>query len=307
MAATMTKKLLLFDVKSVQDLIPMLKPAFEQDFEQLEEHDDQVSVQGAEEDLSQLSVSSSTSCSTCGVNFDSIQDQRQHFKLDWHRRNISNKLKGLKPISEDQFEAQLDNADQVSLSGSDSEESEHEPTEDEILTEKTLRHPKVFFTHTSEDQKLYSIHKAIMPDFNIKSRLKWAILMLGGGHFAGAIFEAEKAILHKTFHCYTVRAKQGGSQGSADNRGGNHKSAGAALRRYNENSLIQHVQEIMETWRSDLQECSLIFTRAVSSNRKVIYGKNKDGPLLNKDDTRYSIHTYFMILKSEFSKASYKL
>lgn len=47
--------------------------------------------------------------------------------------------------------------------------------------------------------------------------------------------------MHKTFHCYTVRAKQGASQSSRDNRsGGSHpKSAGASLRRYNENALIQ--------------------------------------------------------------------
>lgn len=45
-------------------------------------------------------------------------------------------------------------------------------------------------------------------------------------------------IVHKTFHSYTVRAKQGFAQNSRTN--GNHaKSAGASLRRYNEASLIQ--------------------------------------------------------------------
>ena len=74
--------------------------------------------------------------------------------------------------------------------------------------------PKLFLTHCDNSQ-VYSIHKAILPDFNEKSALKWAVFMLGGGHFAGAIFNKGIAILHKTFHCYTVRAKQGGSQGSA--------------------------------------------------------------------------------------------
>jgi hypothetical protein len=65
---------------------------------------------------------------------------------------------------------------------------------------------------------------------------KWAVLMLGGGHFAGAVFVSGAAVVHKTFHCYTVRAKQGGSQSSADNRSGTShpKSAGASLRRYNQ-------------------------------------------------------------------------
>lgn len=48
-------------------------------------------------------------------------------------------------------------------------------------------------------------------------------------------------IVHKTFHTYTVRAKQGAAQTSRDSRtlGSHPKSAGASLRRYNEASLIQ--------------------------------------------------------------------
>lgn len=65
--------------------------------------------------------------------------------------------------------------------------------------------------------------------------------MLGGGHFAGAVFQGQEPILHKTFHCYTVRAGQGGSQSSRDNKSGGSqpKSAGASLRRYNEQALVQ--------------------------------------------------------------------
>ena len=82
-------------------------------------------------------------------------------------------------------------------------------------------------------------------------------------YVSGAIFDGKEAILHKTFHCYTVRAKQGGSQNSADNKSAsNHpKSAGASLRRYNEASLAQHVIDILNTWRSELEKCSLIFYR----------------------------------------------
>ena len=45
---------------------------------------------------------------------------------------------------------------------------------------------------------------------------------------------------HKTFHSYTVRSKQGNIQSIRDNKSGHHhKSAGASLRRYNEQSLAQ--------------------------------------------------------------------
>lgn len=49
-------------------------------------------------------------------------------------------------------------------------------------------------------------------------------------------------IQHKTFHSYTVRAKQGGSQSSRDNKSGGSshpKSAGASLRRYNEAAFAE--------------------------------------------------------------------
>jgi len=49
-------------------------------------------------------------------------------------------------------------------------------------------------------------------------------------------------ILHKTFHRYIVRKKQGGTQSGKDKQcgGGSHpKSAGASIRRYNEQMLTE--------------------------------------------------------------------
>ena len=111
MALNKKNKFLLYEC---QDLTSKLKPAFE-DEEEIIPASTQVPI----EDLTQLTVSTSKTCSTCGVTFESRDDQKAHFKLDWHRFNIANKLKGLKAISEDQFEEQLDN---LSLSGSESEE-----------------------------------------------------------------------------------------------------------------------------------------------------------------------------------------
>lgn len=55
-----------------------------------------------------------------------------------------------------------------------------------------------------------------------------------GGKFAGAIFQKDKCVKHKTFSRYTVRKKQGGSQSSRDNKGNAPSSMGATLRRHNE-------------------------------------------------------------------------
>ena len=67
----------------------------------------------------------------------------------------------------------------------------------------------------------------------ITSKLRWTVLMLRSGHFAGAVFDKDNAIVHKTFHRYTTRRKQGGAQSACDGSGNAPKSAGASLRRYN--------------------------------------------------------------------------
>jgi hypothetical protein len=178
---------------------------------------------------------------------------------------------------------------------------------------KLLRHPKIF---VESQGSMFSMYKCILSpqreiaenDTNISgvtendwlnsiyrlpNQLNWAILMLGGGHFAAAVFNGDKVVVHKTFHCYTVRRKQGGGQSGADNKSGtNHpKSAGASLRRYNEASLSQHVKDIIKTWNDDyLSKCHLIFYRAASSNKKILFGSvtgsSKDKPILYKEDPR---------------------
>lgn len=217
------------------------------------------------------SVSSSTSCSICDVVFDSLSEQRQHSKLDWHRYNLKQRLLDdcRDPVTEAAFEKMVvadetaEECDRMSLSGSEEDDEDEEVLEeaeavageddDDGAVARRRRHPWVFFENG--DGKLFSVHKCVLAapasnddddeggedeEFNLVRSVprgigggSVAVFMLGGGHFAGAVFRGREAVLHKTFHCYTVRAKQGGSQSGADNKaGGKHpKSAGASLRR----------------------------------------------------------------------------
>lgn len=237
-------------------------------------------------DLSNLTVSSSATCSLCKVNFLDASEQRDHFKLDWHRFNLSRKLKKNQDVVTEETFAQLvaDNNwddDQDSLSGSDDEDQD----EDDLLWRS---HPRVFFESDSGGgRQIVSIFRCVLNNEEnwqeLQQQESWAVLMLGGGHFAGAIFDKSGLpIVHKTFHCYTVRAKQGGGQSAADNKSSHHKSAGASLRRYNEASLSQHVSDIMDAWKSDLEKCTRIFFRAVGSNKKVLFARD----IFNKNDSR---------------------
>lgn len=53
--------------------------------------------------LDDLVVSDSLSCSFCNTIFEDKAQQRLHYKLDWHRYNLKQRLNGLKPIIEDKF------------------------------------------------------------------------------------------------------------------------------------------------------------------------------------------------------------
>ncbi|XP_012226347.1 tRNA endonuclease ANKZF1 isoform X2 [Linepithema humile] len=173
---------------------------------------------------------------------------------------------------------------------------------DEMSKERKLqavasRHTKVFFEN--DDGNIFSIyrcllhHKKDIPEKDSEmivqaldsgKKSKWTVIMVGGGHFAAAVFQNGEAVVHKTFHSYTVRAKQGFAQSSRPN--GNHaKSAGASLRRYNEASLIQHVQELLESWSTHINNSSVILYRAVGPyNRTVLFGGKN--PPLDKNDFR---------------------
>ncbi|KAK6345412.1 hypothetical protein TWF718_007328 [Orbilia javanica] len=125
------------------------------------------------------------------------------------------------------------------------------------------------------------------------------LCMIGGGHFAGmvvslipkvvkrsGVVEREAVVLaHKTFHRYTTRRKQGGSQSANDNSKGTAHSAGSSLRRYNEAALTADIRELLENWREMLDSSSLLFIRATgTSNRKTLFGG--DNPVIRSADKR---------------------
>lgn len=129
-----------------------------------------------------------------------------------------------------------------------------------------------------------------MPKDPIESGIS-AIFMLSSGHFAGAIIshlphstkgnkgtptelqlQSVRLLAHKTFHRYTTRRKQGGSQSAMDDAKGKANSAGSTLRRYNEQALGKDVETLMEEWKPLIDQCSSIFIRGSGKG-----GKNARG------------------------------
>lgn len=255
-----------------------------------------------------LDVSEKLVCLTCNQTFQSHQEQREHYKLDWHRFNLKQRLQNKPLLSALDFEKQSSTGDLSSISGSEDEDSASEedfqaPQEERADSETPTRPPgfcshRVLFQN-AQGQFLYAYRCVLGPrqaapeeaELLLKSLQSGGprccvVLMAAAGHFAGAIFQGGEVVTHKTFHRYTVRAKRGTAQGLRDARGGAPRSAGATLRRYNEATLCKDVRDLLAgpDWAKALGEAGTILLRAPRSGRSLFFGGH--GAPLQRGDPR---------------------
>ncbi|NXR13353.1 ANKZ1 protein, partial [Semnornis frantzii] len=242
-------------------------------------------------------------CLTCKQVFGSREEQTEHYRLDWHRFNLKQRLLGCQTLPEEVFEEKTHTGDVSSISGSDSESSDA-VSESELLPSATcspkslsvLRSHKVLLCNAKG--QLISAYRCVVILWvltgvsvsqggseepaelmkslqNLNACTCWVVLMMGGGHFAGA-----------TFHRYTVRARQGTAQGLRDAQtpGSAPRSAGASLRRYNEAALLKDIQDLLAAWAQHLKEAQRIFLRVPRHNRALLFGGRN--PILTQGDPR---------------------
>ncbi|KAJ2496667.1 hypothetical protein GGH96_005677 [Coemansia sp. RSA 1972] len=244
-------------------------------------------------------------CHTCGIEFTSPHEQREHFKTAEHNANVQRKV-GLQQNdaeSKDVVEA-VQNAD------SDEEDVEHTPylwfTENEgegkvtaygvhrrILVARGTHNVHVDAAQVCGQLRQMQLPAAIeqgkskpkrrsktepeqakptTPVLDEQSSL-WAVLAQTGGHFAGAIFDnrSGSVIAHKTLQRYTTRRKQGGLQSRQDASGRAANSAGAQIRRHNERRLQEDMHAIIEQWRPLLAKCERVFVRVAREGRRAFF------------------------------------
>ncbi|KAL6071214.1 Ankyrin repeat and zinc finger domain-containing protein 1, partial [Balamuthia mandrillaris] len=241
-------------------------------------------------------------CLTCNIpQFQSVEEQHQHFKTDWHLFNLQRKRVQQEPVPFSLFqeltqccgnaseEEEEENEDDENEGGGLRFKIKDEKEEEEVSSMKTNTTvlPKLFLT--SEDHRVISFWRAILCDLPQKRMMqdredvikavgrlhlgpKWTFLLCSGGYFAGAIYDRHRCLCHKTFRRYTVRKKQGGSQSSRDNKGGGQpKSAGASMRRYHEAQLQKEIREQLVAWQSHIDSSNLVFLFAPGPENKKIF------------------------------------
>jgi hypothetical protein len=228
-------------------------------------------------------------CNTCQINADS-----EHFKSDWHRYNLKRKLKNQDPISLEQFD-ELSEISSIEASDSEEEVEGH----DIKSKAQNSGSPFVHFDLALTNSELLVYKQVLSRDSRgnvpwlerleqlqtLKEKRSWAIFLLASGHFTGVIFDCftKQPKVHKAFHRYTTRRKQGGAQSSNDKSKGKANSAGAGIRRYNEQALREEIQDLLTEWKMLLNDVDLIFIRAPVTMRKVFF---YDENVLSASDER---------------------
>jgi hypothetical protein len=125
------------------------------------------------------------------------------------------------------------------------------------------------------------------------------IVMIGGGHFSAAVFAHApipkqkptisnpfchvQVLAHKTFHRYTTRRKQGGSQAASDAARGKANSAGSSLRRYNEQALQSEVRELLLSWKAHISSADNIYIRANGKTNRSVIANYENAPISTRD------------------------
>ncbi|KAL9061535.1 MAG: hypothetical protein Q9162_000067 [Coniocarpon cinnabarinum] len=122
------RPLYVFDLPP--ELLQTFEPAIASAPPLLEPDQDGEYVKGnnATQELSDNDVTNATSCGLCNQAFSNVQEQRAHVRSDVHRYNIKQRQRGLRPVSEVEFDKLIGDLDE-SISGSDSSSSEDEEGE----------------------------------------------------------------------------------------------------------------------------------------------------------------------------------
>ncbi|XP_021825982.1 ankyrin repeat and zinc finger domain-containing protein 1 isoform X1 [Prunus avium] len=254
-----------------------------------------------EENRSQNAVGAPRwTCNTCKAEFDSLEDQRAHFKSDIHRFNVKLSVAGKSIVKEEDFDELTSDSfkdyDVSSISGS--EEDEPEKGFGSLRLSRasaSIRQQKLFIylqtgegvsvskcliTNESGPESTLSCEevierlKTLVHEPRDKTHLR-IVLLASGGHFAGCVFDGNLIVAHKTFHRYVVRAKAGKKQSSKDASGRAAHSAGASLRRHNELALKKEIHELLAAWKPYFDASSCVFVSAPSSNHQLLFNGEK--------------------------------
>jgi len=228
-------------------------------------------------------------CGVCKVPLEDRAQQKAHYTTPLHRANQQRALKGLQALSLHQMTegSTTDKADaEESSEDSDSEETPVKGSPRIYLQGGRGEVVSVFRVLAGREQGRGDVSTLAPHCHALPHRVtSLSYVLQSGGSFVAALYRKGELTLHKTFHSYTIRAGQGRQQSSHDSSGKHAKSAGAQLRRYNEQAYHEHVRDTIKAWRQQLLASDVLFLTgraADKANVLACLGLGKTDPKLRK-------------------------
>ncbi|MQL92089.1 hypothetical protein Taro_024704 [Colocasia esculenta] len=246
-------------------------------------------------------AASGWTCHSCEMEFESLQDQRFHFKSDLHRLNVKLYISGKKAIKEEDFnelgdESLFKEYDVSSISGSEDDSDSSLSIIKTPGQERELARQKIYI-HLQSGETV-SLWRCLL--LNDSEDLSFKNSKLGPKEkvecvpcvteydLIGRLRSLTQEPRDKThflvllLYRYVVRAKAGKKQSAKDATGKAANSAGSQLRRYNEAALKKEIHELLDTWRPYFDVSSCIFIYAPSKNHQLLFDGDK--PAFDRQD-----------------------
>lgn len=174
-------------------------------------------------------------CQLCAViSFETVASQRAHFQSEWHIYNMSIKRQGTLggPVTLEQFTSNTQQSPQSNGSEESEDESDLSFYEKSSIDGQSDDGGRVIsigsqfqYFQSQKDHCRFKVYRVLLRSGSdpvdmlrelqicnsSSEQCYWMILMLSGGHFAGAVFDNRmdgKMLVHNTIHRYVTRRKQ---------------------------------------------------------------------------------------------------
>ena len=201
--------------------------------------------------IQQVKQSERGRCSKCpGFSYVVPEEYRAHCKSDWHIFNLRQKDESDR-LSFSQWSLEV-----VMVSSSSSSSESSLSAHGEInASPPALILKGIPFKILIEN--CLAMPSAVDSPQTLLNATFFAVLLLRAGRFAGAVWDSSGSVIaHTCFKRYTVRRKNGGSQSKNDqSKGRLANSAGAQIRRAEEQKLSEEVNELIQVqWKRFLDD-----------------------------------------------------
>lgn len=192
-------------------------------------------------------------CSLCGMDFQSLEEQKSHYKS---RQHLENTKKRIREEMEDSDSEEEDSDDLLDI------------VEDGCWISFSLLNRRITLNKRILESG-FGNREVNVNQLGSHLDGHFAVILYRSGFFICGLYCNGTLLKYYQEKRYTTRRKQGGAQHKKDNSSGKAISMGARLRRHNELLMQDFVRTTLRNIKEELDACSIIFLGTTKLN---VYG-----------------------------------